>query len=70
MGSYPGGHGDQRMANVVAVAYIRHLQAAGAPESLLQCEEIGNCLAGMVAVGERVDYRDVRMLRQFVERGL
>ena len=55
---------EQRMADVVAVADVGDFQAAQIAEAFFEREEIGERLAGMVAVGKRVDHRNVGVQRR------
>src|SRR6266704_962037 len=45
------------MANVVPIANIGEVKPCGGTEVLLECHEIGESLAWMLKVGERVDNR-------------
>ena len=49
------GRQHQRVADVVAVADVGEVQALRRAEALFQREEVGDRLAGMLEVGERVD---------------
>ena len=49
------------MANVVAVAYVSEVEPSGRAEVLFKRHEIGQRLAGMLEVGERVDDRHARV---------
>ena len=55
------------MADVVAVADVCELEAAQCAEFLFQGKEIGERLAGMKLVGERVDHGDAGVRRHFLE---
>ncbi len=48
----------ERVADVVAVADVGEVQALGGAEALFKGEEVGDGLAGMLEVGERVDDGD------------
>ncbi len=48
----------QRVADVVAVADVGEAQALAGTEALFEGEEVGDGLAGMLEVGERVDDGD------------
>ena len=58
------------MAHVVAVAHVGELQPAQVAEAFLQREEIGERLAGMKFVRERVDHGNVGVGGEIVERFL
>src|SRR5580698_3322607 len=58
------------MTHVVSVADIRNFQAAQIAEALLQREEIGEALAGVIEIGKRVDHRQVRIFGELAERFL
>ena len=58
----------QRVRHVVAVADIGKLQPAQPPEMFLQREHVGQRLAGMIEIAQRVDHRKARPARQFVYR--
>src|ERR1700726_3778762 len=58
------------MANIVAVANVGKLQSPQAAETLLQREEIGKSLAGMVTIGKRVNYRNGGVFSESVNRFL
>jgi hypothetical protein len=49
------------VADVVAVADIREVEAGGGAEVLFEGHEVGQRLAGMLEVGERVDDRHARV---------
>ena len=62
---------EQRVGDVVAaVADEREPTASSAAETLLDREHIGQCLAGVVLIGECVDDRHRRPARQLVDRFL
>src|SRR5580700_4524908 len=46
------------MANVISIAHVGKFESTKGAESFLESEEIGERLAGMKFVGERVDDRD------------
>ena len=52
------------MGDVVAVAEVREPEARELPEVLLQGQQVGERLARVVQVGERVDDRDRRRSRE------
>ena len=60
VGAELGGGEHERVADVVAVADVGEVEALGGAEALLEGEEVGEGLAGMLEVGERVDDRDAR----------
>ena len=60
-----GADGEERVAHVVAVADVREFQAAQSAEALLEREEIGQRLAGMIFVRERVDHGNIRVGSEF-----
>src|SRR5579859_2229438 len=55
------------MRHVVAIADEGEFEAAHIAEAFLQSEDIGQGLARMEAVAERVDHRDARPVRQIVD---
>src|SRR5215469_1879233 len=57
----------QRMAHVIAVANIGELQTSQIAEAFLESEEIGQGLAGMKLVGERVDYGNGGVCGQLIQ---
>jgi hypothetical protein len=57
----------ERVRHVVAVAAEGQLQTGEVAEALLQREHIGQHLAGMVQVAQRVDDRHGRPARQFLD---
>src|ERR1019366_7210495 len=61
----PGDH--QRMANVVAIADVGELHSARGAKLFLEREEIGERLAGMIEIRERIDDRNAGMCRQGLE---
>ena len=61
---------DQRAGDVVAVADVRQPQTLQVAEHLTHGQEVGERLAGMMLVRERVDDRDARVLRELGDRGL
>jgi len=60
----------ERVADVVAIADVGELQAFERAEFFFESEEIGERLAGMEFVGERVDDGNFRGGRHFVEDAL
>ena len=60
----------ERMADIIPVANVSDLQSAQAAEPLLESEEIGQRLAGMVAVRERVNHRDACVFSESINRFL
>ncbi len=67
MSAQAGADGQQRVADIVAIADVGELQPAQAAEALFEREEIGECLAGMEPVGKRVDHRDSAVRGELVE---
>jgi len=61
---------DERVADVVAIADVRELEAAKIAESFGEREIVGECLARMEFIRERVDDRNVRVSRQIFENFL
>ena len=55
-------------AHVVAVADVGERDLLQSPKLFLQSEVVGQRLAGMLQVAERVDHRDARVLRHPFDR--
>ena len=58
------------MRHVVSVANVGQLNFLQIAEALLQGEVIGQRLAGMLQIAERVDHRNRRVLRHSRDRGM
>ena len=58
------------MRHVIAVADEGQLQSVQAAEMLLHREHVGQRLAGMIKIAQRVDHRHARPARQFIDGGL
>ena len=58
------------MANIIPVANVGDLQSTQAAEPLLESEQIGQRLAGMVAVRERVNHGDACVFSESINRFL
>ena len=61
---------NQRMADVVAVADVGELESLQRAEFFFEREKIGQRLAGMKFVGERVDHGNVGRGGHFIEHAL
>src|SRR6266511_6463411 len=58
------------MANVVAIADIGQPQALQPPKALLESKHVGQRLAGMLAVAQRVDHWHAGVARQLLDRSM
>src|ERR1700723_179536 len=65
-----GADAEQRVASVIAIANVSNFQAAQISEALLEREEVGERLAGMIEIGKRVDHRNSGVSGELVERFL
>src|SRR5258708_12773767 len=66
----PRSEKNQRMANIIAVADVGQLEAAQRAEFFLQGEKIRERLARMEFIGERVNDRNLRVSRHFLQHAL
>ena len=66
MNAQPSGRQHQGVRHVIAIADERQLDAVETSKAFLQREHIGQNLARMIAVTERIDHRHVRPLGQFL----
>src|SRR5580765_7738041 len=61
---------DQGIADIVAIANVGEFETAECAEFFFEGEEIGERLAGMEFIGERVDHRNVGIGGHFFENAL